>query len=187
MIRGQIQRETARAAVSREEFLMSLDCAVTLVEIDSINRPEAPRALELINKTNQFNTNGQRWGAAATVRFFEEGGRVFAFFVKDRFVAYGLVGAIMVRGAEIAQIVMSCRVLGLGAEIAALRAVIEKIRERDPGARIVGRIAQTEANTPCRETFRAAGFSPTAADPLLFELGPQKAPVDAAHVTTDWK
>lgn len=159
MIRSRRDREVQRKAVSREEFLQNLNCRVDLCRIDSSNDPAFSRTFELLNKTNQFNTNGKRWTLMEIEQHFERGGLIIAFNVKDRFTAYGLVGVMLISGFEIVQFAMSCRVLGLEVEVGALNSVVRVIGELAPSTPIVGTIVQTEANFVCRDVYTKSGFT----------------------------
>ena len=97
----------------REEFLASLNVEVTRIAIADVAHSRYARALELINKSNQFNTTGRRWTPEEMQLLFAEGGRLETFEVRDRFTEYGLVGVAILRDGSIDQYVMSCRVIGL--------------------------------------------------------------------------
>lgn len=160
MIRAQIQREGTRKSMSREDFLRSLKCEISFVEIKDVGQNEFGRALELTNKTNQFNTNGKRWKFDEVAVFIGSGGRVFTFYVTDKFTEYGLVGVFYIKDNEIVQYVMSCRVLGMGVEEAAVGKVVSIIRET--GDRTVhSYIKYTKDNTPCRNVYIQCGFTET--------------------------
>src|SRR6202011_3556979 len=59
MVQSQIARERERKRVSREEFLGDLGIAAYLFDIRQQDDSKAWRAIELLNKTNQFNTTGK--------------------------------------------------------------------------------------------------------------------------------
>jgi FkbH-like protein len=158
MVRSQIEREEVRTNLSREEFLESLGCAVSFVSITDMEQKEAGRVFELVNKTNQFNTTGQRWTDAEIRRFFTRGGSILAFRARDRFADYGLVGALFTNGPEIVQYVMSCRVLGMEIETYVLARVVEQLRVELPGMLIRARVRETEDNGVCRDVFAGVGF-----------------------------
>ncbi len=158
MIQRQFEREDRRASMSREEFLQSASPTVSLSVIDGTEHPQFARALELINKTNQFNTTGRRWRHEDCQRFLGNGGRFHVFDVEDNFAGhYGLVGVVLVSGASIEQWVMSCRVLGLGVEEAVMGTITGRIRD-EAGGDIQGRLLRTELNFPCRDLFARCGF-----------------------------
>lgn len=92
MVKAQVQREQLRKVSTRSEFLESLGVRVAVSEIDSIERASFPRASELLNRTNQFNTTGVRWAATDAASYFDSDGSFFTMTVTDKFTAYGLVG-----------------------------------------------------------------------------------------------
>ncbi|MCA3576305.1 MAG: HAD-IIIC family phosphatase, partial [Bradyrhizobium sp.] len=182
-VRKQIAREAERSAMSREEFLASLGCEATLVPVTDPEQPEFGRCLELINKTNQFNTTGRRWSAADFAGFVTKRGQVAAFRVKDRFADYGLVGVVLMKGPRIVQFVMSCRVIGLGIEAAVLGAIVEQVRKARPGVALHAQFRKTDANDPCRALYPAAGFTPSQMAEGGYDLAPETSPPAVQHVT----
>jgi FkbH-like protein len=156
MVRAQVEREADRKQMSRGDFLASLNVKVKLVDIGSADDKRFPRALELINKTNQFNTTGRRWALADCVAAFAHGGVFHAFEVQDRFTHYGLVGVVVTQAGRIEQFVMSCRVLGLDVEKAI---VAELSRRLQSGGDFVALLEETEANFPCRDLYARCGFT----------------------------
>ena len=158
MVHAQIERETQRQRMSREEFLASLALVVNLIDITDIDHPGFPRALELINKTNQFNTTGRRWTKQECIPAFATGTRFIAFDVEDRFTGYGIVGVVVVRGSHIAQFVMSCRVIGMEIEIAALSEILRAAHEGGFG-NATASLVETELNLLCRGLYARCGFS----------------------------
>jgi FkbH-like protein len=184
MVRGQIVREETRTTMTREQFLGTLKCSVRFTQITSTGHPEFGRALELINKTNQFNTTGIRWTHRQINEFLGSGGQVLSFNVTDRFADYGLVGVLLSRGASIVQFVMSCRVLGLEVEIAALAFVISSMQCED-GGNISASLKETPDNMPCREVYKRAGFTQvkSSAEGLEFSLQARQNISVPGHVT----
>jgi FkbH-like protein len=157
MVQAQAAREEARTRLSREEFLQTLNVQTTLAEVRQPTDTRFPRAQELINKTNQFNTTGRRWTAEEFQAFFQSGGVIYTFEVTDRFTSYGLVGAVITSGAVIEQFVMSCRVLGLDVELSVMEDVIKRL-EKAGAPTVRGLFSTTAANFPCRDLFARCGF-----------------------------
>lgn len=158
MIRRQIAREETRASLNREEFLASLECTVSLTYITDTEQPELARALELTNKTNQFNTSGKRWTFEELTRFLTEGGEVIVATVQDKFTNYGLVSVLYLRNNEIVQFVMSCRVLGMEVEKSIVADVVSHVREKHGDVRITASIHDLPDNTPCRNIYKDCDF-----------------------------
>ncbi len=157
MVRAQVDREEQRRSMSREEFLESLNVVLTLFEVDSTDHPRFARVLELVNKTNQFNTTGQRRTREEFVTLFGRGDTVLAFEVADRFTQYGLVGVVILEEGTISQFVMSCRVLGLGVEGAAVGTAMDYLAQRGAST-VFGPMVHTDRNQPCRELYAQCGF-----------------------------
>ena len=151
MIRAQVVRETDRASMAPDDFLRSLEINVQIMPVVDAADPHFARALELVNKTNQFNTTGERWSESEADSFFADGGRWVVFKVSDRYTNYGLVGVVAIRGGQIAQMVMSCRIFGLGVE----QAVLARLTQNAP---LRARIVETPKNGPSRSVFREAGW-----------------------------
>jgi FkbH-like protein len=130
MVQAQVEREQQRKQLTRDDFLASLDVNLTLTEVASLSHQDFPRLLELINKTNQFNTTGQRRTFQECDDFIGRGGRFWTMRVQDRYTSYGLVGVLATLDNSITQFVMSCRVVGLDVEFAAVAGLIQKMRAR---------------------------------------------------------
>jgi FkbH-like protein len=157
MIKAQVQRETERKKLSRPEFLASLNVSVSLVSISSSSDPRFQRAFELLNKTNQFNTTGKRWLPADTEQYLAEQGVFYALSVVDRFTSYGLVGVLCVKHGQIDQFVMSCRVVGLDVELAAVAKLVALLRQNE-NSPITALSIETDANNLSRSIWSNCGF-----------------------------
>lgn len=97
------------AARSPEEFLLSLDMKLMVNQRDGDN---FARALQLINKTNQFNLNGQRITEDELKNALSNGARLYTAGLSDKFGDHGEVIACLVDAENVIRyFVMSCRVL----------------------------------------------------------------------------
>ena len=154
LAKAQLGRQAARAeAPSEADFVAALGIE-TRVERLAPGAGEVERIAELFRRTTQFNATGLKPSAAdLSAVLADPQGAVYAAHVRDRFADNGLVGAVVVRAGEIAGLVLSCRVLGLGVEHAILQAVIA-----DQGRPLSGRIVPTDRNTPVRHIYRDNGF-----------------------------
>lgn len=158
MVRAQVERETQRKKLSRGEFLATLGAEVALDEINATTHSKFPRALELVNKSNQYNTTGRRWSEQECAAGFGDGLRFFVFDVKDKYTEYGLVGVVIVQGSRILQFVMSCRVVGMEVEIGAIAELLRIIRERTAATKITADLRETELNLLARDLWSRCGF-----------------------------
>lgn len=158
-IRAKINRDSMQKSLTRDEFLKSLNCRISIHQIQNTSDASFSRIFELINKTNQFNTNGHRWTMVDFDSHFSSGGVLYSFSVADKFTDYGLVGIIVMMNCDILQFVMSCRVLGMDVEVAVLRYISSNIWRDNLNAIVSGNVVETAANMPCRDVYLKAGFT----------------------------
>jgi hypothetical protein len=103
-------------SASVEQWLKSLEISIEARPLEDADRP---RALQLINKTNQMNLTTRRLTEAELAAWLREPGRhMWTFRVSDKFGNYGLTGLVSVAmensAAQICDFVLSCRVPGSG-------------------------------------------------------------------------
>jgi FkbH-like protein len=163
MAQAQVRREAVRKALPQAEFLASLALRASVAPVRSVGSLHMTRALELLNKTNQFNTTGARHTLEQCHRRFEGGEQLHVMIAEDRFTKYGLIAAAWMARDCIDQMVMSCRALGLGLEDAFLSYLVNGKHET-----IFGRLLPTEANMACRPIYSRNGFVPVDGDPNLW-------------------
>jgi FkbH-like protein len=154
---------TATAADGTEAFLAGVEAELTL---DFAKDPLDTRALELLNKTNQFNLNGRRYTEAEWLRHLDRADSfVLTASYRDRFGPLGkvavLTGTVAGDTVHVDGWVMSCRAFARRIEHQCLRALYERF-----GAAVVTLdFVRTERNGPAREfleTFLGADAWPSA-------------------------
>ena len=105
------------------DFLKSLRMELEISIRTSIDND---RALQLINKTNQFNSNGVRRLDKECEDLLENGGRLISGTLIDKNGNHGEVLVILINQSnEVLSYVMSCRVFQRQAEIVFLNAILE--------------------------------------------------------------
>ena len=159
MVQAQIERDHSREKMSRNEFLESLAVEMSMRQVDHLDHADFPRLFELLNKSNQFNTTGRRWTKQELARAMAEGVSFFVFEVRDRFTAYGIVGIMIFDRSAIIQFVMSCRVVGMDVEIAAVAELLRVMQRRFGGAMVTGILEETDLNLLARDLWRRCGFT----------------------------
>ena len=106
-----------------DEFLKALKMQVNLTFRTVVNNE---RALQLINKTNQFNSNGVRFSKDECDQLLSDGARLITAHLKDKNGDHGEVLVILVDSNNLVlSFVMSCRVFQRQAEIMFLSILFE--------------------------------------------------------------
>jgi FkbH-like protein len=158
------------SAESMDDFLRGLGMTAVYGPFTAVDHA---RVVQLINKTNQFNTTTRRYAADEVARIMEDPDSVtLQFRLLDRVGDNGLVSTMILRPApddalEIENWVMSCRVFGRELEYEAMNVAVEAARES--GARaLVADYIPTPKNDVISKLYQSLGFSrvdrPGAAD-----------------------
>jgi FkbH-like protein len=135
---------------SLQQVLASADGVLTIVPLRD---PPDPRALELVNKTNQFNLNGRRFNEAEWMQYLRSPDHwVWLASYSDRFGPLGKISVLAGRFTADRELdldtwVLSCRAFGRRIEYAMLDALFERHAAR----RIHMRFEATERNGPLQE------------------------------------
>jgi FkbH-like protein len=167
MVHAQLERESVRKTLSHEEFLQTLQLRVSLSVVRDTKDLNMSRALELFNKTNQFNTTGTRYTLEQCHHHFAAGRRLYVLQAADRFTEYGLIGAAWVQQNCLHHFVMSCRALGLGIEDACLAHLGETLAKEN-ATTMLGHLQPNEANAACRQFYSRNGFVQALDNPILW-------------------
>jgi FkbH-like protein len=166
MYRAEVRREVEKNAhLSLPDYLASLEMTL---DFHRLRNEEVGRAAQLTQKTNQFNlTTKRRTEADITALLNDADARVWMAELRDRFGDYGRIALVIVRleakplGLESLAVVenflMSCRVMGRGAEEAILSGVERVLAAVGVTARR-GWYLPTEKNGPVREFWDKMGY-----------------------------
>jgi FkbH-like protein len=177
MVQAQLERDAVRKTLSLEEFLQTLDLRVSISRILNLKDVNMNRALELFNKTNQFNTTGARYTLEQCHQRLAAGNQLHVIEAEDRFTQYGLIGAAWVHQNCIEHLVMSCRALGLGIEESFLAELARQFGVAGITS-LSGRLVPTSANHACRQFYNRNGFVPADGHPDLW-IRPLAIPLPA--------
>jgi FkbH-like protein len=154
-IKAKIKREEFVNSLSATEGLADLEVRVKITEVDGHQSPRFPRSLELLNKTNQFNTTGARYTPDTLDKACRDG-FVLAMEVEDRFTSYGLVGVVVCARNVVEAFVLSCRVFKMDVEFALLSELSKRVPPATP--LLAGQVINTERNGPCRDVYARCGW-----------------------------
>ena len=145
------------APLPGDAFLATLDARLSF---ELSQDPRDDRALELVNKTNQFNLNGRRLSEARWRELLSDR-ESFLLTVgyRDKFGPLGKIAVVLGRRvggeAAVSTWVMSCRAFSRRIEHATLRYLFERMEVEG----ISFAYAATDRNTPLREFFAELGIS----------------------------
>jgi FkbH-like protein len=165
-----VRSEFATSFGSPEDFLRALDLRLSA---DPVTAFTLPRAVQLGRRTNQFNLTGVRFDETTTGVMAEDPRYLVATFaVTDRFGDEGIVGAAWVDGREpvwrVLNLVLSCRTLSRGVELAIARWIEDQARAAGALA-LEGRFTRTDRNAVAADFWSRAGYRP-GPDPETFHL-----------------
>ena len=160
MIAAENTREQAQAAMSEEEFRKSLQLKI---DVFTAQKQHLARVTQLINKTNQFNlTTIRRTQDEVEALAASDGTLVLGMDIKDRYGDYGLVGVAILRREQrtcvIDTFLMSCRVLGRGAEDTFIAKVAEAAATLDCDV-MRGKYVATAKNSMVKDLYRRFNFA----------------------------
>ena len=114
------------------------------------------RVVDLINRTNQFNTTGLRT-TVHEITQPEPRRKIMVATARDKFGDMGIIGVLVVSdpvSPVISHFVLSCRVFGFGVENAMLQSALRSFTDQAMNARLV----KTPVNGPCQDVFALNGF-----------------------------
>jgi FkbH-like protein len=160
--RLEVTKFSSAAGVGADlsEFLAKLQMELTIFDRSAGDRD---RAVQLINKTNQFNLNGQRITDDEVASVLESGGRLYTAKLDDRTGSHGEILACLIdEKRQILAFVLSCRVFQRQVEYAFLSWLIRRF-----GNNLKLAYVATERNTPIRELLRDQAFVLVAEGCLL--------------------
>jgi FkbH-like protein len=164
MMMAETKRKGAATQMSEEEFKKSLELKIDIFEAEE---QHFGRITQLTNKTNQFNVTTIRRTQDEIEAFSTDPDTlVMGMDIKDRFGEYGLVGVAIIQKENpefwnIDSLMMSCRVLGRGAETSFLNKISEAVQTKG-GKILKGRYVETKKNGLVRTLFPDHNFTATA-------------------------
>ena len=161
-LRAASLRSTASNGYSPEDLLKSCN---GVLSVTRLSVPPDPRALELLNKTNQFNLNGKRQTEADWLAYLGvEGAAAWIASYGDKFGPLGKIAVLAGRRAgnrlEVDWWVMSCRAFSRRIEYA----LLEYLFCREPIEEMVLNFRPTERNGPLCEFLQCLAGDPVEGD-----------------------
>jgi FkbH-like protein len=129
MIQANLLRSTL--SKSNDSLLKKLDLQIEISQIENRFDSKFTRALQLINKTNQFNLTCKRFTEIELEEFLNKG-RVYTASLTDRFGSYGIILLALIEfptpsSAFFSNVLMSCRAIGRKAEEVFMSEILQKL------------------------------------------------------------
>jgi FkbH-like protein len=182
MLQADGIRQQAQDAMSEEDFRKSLNLKI---DVFAAQKQHLARVTQLINKTNQFNlTTVRRTQDEVEALAEAKDALVLGMDIKDKYGDYGLVGVSILRKQNKACIIdtllMSCRVLGRGAEATFIAKLAEAAKSLGCDE-MRGKYIATQKNAMVKDLYQRFGFRHDAAsDEWAVKLA--EAPKTPAHI-----
>lgn len=150
---------------SSQDYLQALDIQL---RIEPVTPFGVSRVAQLAARTNQFNLTGIRFDEARTAAMANDPHHLVASLtVSDRFGDEGVVGALWVDCGEhawrVLNMVLSCRVLSRGIELAAVDWLASRA-EQAGASTLQGSFVASSKNGSAATFWERAGFRPAAED-----------------------
>jgi FkbH-like protein len=179
--RNELKRTTT---LSPDEWLGSLNIRI---QITQLLAEDFPRALQLLNKTNQMNLATRRFTESELTAWTKlASNRLWTIRVKDKFGDLGLVGVvgIAIDGtvARITDFVLSCRAFSRHVERIMLRLAADAAKSSGCLS-VVARYEPTSKNKPCLEFFKRSGCM--VVDEFVFSWNPLNIYPIPSGITVD--
>lgn len=157
--RNAARSEAKKQYKSYDEYLMSLNM---VCYVDKVHDKNAARAVQLLNKTNQFNFLKRRYTIEEMIQLTQmQDVVIFALDLEDRFGSNGIVSISIIRfdktEAYIDGWVMSCRVFERGLEFVMLKLICGLCLEKQIYS-LHGYYRKTPKNMKISGFFRDIGF-----------------------------
>ena len=181
MKRTEIYREAAerrRAVGEVQDYDEMLGSLKLQADVREAEETDVERVLELVQRTNQFNTTTRRRSRSELRALMEsENHTVMVSSLRDRFGDLGVVAVVIADRssdgvAEIDSFVMSCRAMGFGLEYL----LLNQLTAEQPRIEWRGSFIPTDRNAPAAGMYATAGFSEDGVGDGVWTLSPDAAP-----------
>jgi len=143
-----------------DDYFASLDITVC---VEPVNDMSFNRAVQLTNKTNQFNTTTRRFSDKSLKSLLEKNDyQLVTVSYQDSATEREVIGLIIAKYTEqscdLELLLLSCRVLGRSVETAMLAWLEQQCLSKGV-AYIQAELIMTERNTPVRDIYACHGFT----------------------------
>lgn len=166
--------QTRKQFASVADFYRNLEMKLHFKAFSPVNEN---RVLQLLAKTNQFNTTTRRYKKNDLEGLLKGGGIIVPIGVEDRFSPFELIGLVILcfpKGcpdeAVIDVFLLSCRVLGRNIEQGIL-SWATRVANETGAKKVKAQVIPTERNIPARDVYARYGFVTLEDNQFEYELG----------------
>lgn len=145
-----------------EDFFEFLEIKIS---ISRLNDSNISRAVQLLNKTNQFNTTTKRFSQSELLKLEKNVCEIFVIGLEDNVSNFENIGVLILDYCDlktgiikIDNLLLSCRVLGKSIENAVLSWVLNYSRHFPNAHLLSAEIIFTERNSPVKNVYEKCGF-----------------------------
>jgi len=155
----ELRHQALKEMANMDDYLLSLNMKIT---INEVHDEQVERVVQLINKTNQFNTCTIRLSLSEFMEYRNKpNNKVYAVSVTDKYGDSGLISVVMVRreGVEaiIDNMLLSCRVMGRQIENSVIEAIENKLYLENV-TKLNATYIPTAKNKPVEKLWDKFGF-----------------------------
>jgi FkbH-like protein len=157
--RRESRKESSGEIKSVDDWLQTLGVEIIA---EKINKNNSQRAVQLLNKTNQFNLSTRRLSEDELFTWLKSNNRdFFVYRVKDKFSDSGITGIasyeISEKVLKVIDFILSCRVMGRRVEEAIYYHILEKAKLIECKS-VVFEYLETKKNLPCLNFLKSIKF-----------------------------
>tara|TARA_B100001564_G_C20668163_1_gene684800 strand:+ start:831 stop:4577 length:3747 start_codon:yes stop_codon:yes gene_type:complete len=139
--------------INKEDFYKQLNLEIYINNLDNSNKD---RCIQLINKTNQFNSTTLRLNESELSKY-----KIYILGAKDKFNDYENMGVLITTEKdtfiEINNYLLSCRFLGKNLENEFIKWLLN-YGKKNNFKKIIGKIIETDRNEPVRNIYKNNNF-----------------------------
>jgi len=158
--RGDLYKSESKRTKLKQQLESLSDWIKTLdltIVIENIKNENTPRAVQLLNKTNQMNLSTRRLSEQEFNHWVRvDSNNLWTIRATDKFGDYGIIGILSIsikdNVATLVDFILSCRVVGRYIEETMLEFLKEFCRENKVN-KINGKYKKTEKNSLCYHFF----------------------------------
>ena len=159
-IRGDLYKSESKRTKLKQQLKSLSDWIKTLdltITIENIKNENTPRAVQLLNKTNQMNLSTRRLNEREFNKWVQEDkNNLWTIRAADKFGDYGIIGIFSIsikdNTAILVDFILSCRVVGRYIEETMVE-FLNEFCQKNNIKKIKGKYKKTEKNSLCYHFF----------------------------------